>query len=67
MPPPANQIVYVKARKPDQLFPLELFDTVWVQGTMQTESFSSELGRAGYSIIADSVEPYQEDAVIMPE
>ncbi|MDF1614149.1 DUF3299 domain-containing protein [Desulfurivibrio dismutans] len=66
-PPPANQIVYVKASRPGELFELDLFDTVWVQGTMQTANFSAELGEAGYTIMADKVEPYQDDSVIVLE
>ncbi len=64
-PPPANQIVYIKSREPDMMFELELFDTVWVKGTMQTQSFTDdELGKAGYTIIADGIEPYEDDSVI---
>lgn len=66
-PPPANQIVYIKASRPGEMFQLDLFDTVWVQGTMQTANFSAELGEAGYTIIADQVDPYQDESVIVLE
>ncbi|ADH84782.1 DUF3299 domain-containing protein [Desulfurivibrio alkaliphilus] len=66
-PPPANQIVYIKAARPGELFELELFDTVWVQGTMHTAGFSAELGEAGYTMIVDKVEPYTDGGAIVLE
>ncbi len=54
-PPPANQIVYVKAAK---AFDIKgQFDPVWVTGRMKTEFASTGLADAGYSIDADAVEP----------
>ena len=55
-PPPANQLVMVSARKPwpgDQLW-----DAVWVTGTMRTQLQSTNLGQTGYSIAADEMEVY---------
>ena len=65
-PPPANQTVYIKAAAVGG-FKLELFDTVWITGTMRAESFSAELAQAGYTIYADQVEPYQDDSVLILE
>ncbi len=57
-PPPANQTVYVVTDE-KQAYRGELFDTVWVTGTIKVEKLSSEMGDAGYRIEATKVEPYQ--------
>lgn len=56
-PPPPNQIVYVKSPKPVKSD--GLFMAVWITGKLATERKDSELGLAGYSMVADSVEPYK--------
>ena len=56
-PPPSNQTIYVVTEK-DNAYEGELFDTVWVTGTIKVERSSSELGEAGYRIDASKVEPY---------
>jgi len=56
-PPPANQLVLVNSSKP---WPSdELWDAVWVTGTMRTQLQSTDLGQTGYSIIADDMEVYE--------
>lgn len=57
-PPPSNQTVYVVTSE-DHAYEGELFDTVWVTGTIRVEKLSSELGDSGYRIDASKVEPYQ--------
>jgi hypothetical protein len=57
-PPPANQIVHVVMRE-GKAFEGELFDTVWVSGTMQVERLSNELGDAGYRLDNATVTPYE--------
>lgn len=57
-PPPANQTVYVVTDE-DRAYQGELFDIVWVTGTMNVERISSEVGDAGYRIQATKVEPYE--------
>ncbi len=57
-PPPANQIVYVKAAQPFDI--KGQFDPVWVTGTMKTDFASTGLADAGYTIEADSVDPRQK-------
>lgn len=55
-PPPANQLVMVSSKKPwpsDQLW-----DAVWVTGTMRTQLQSTNLGDTGYSISAVDMEVY---------
>jgi len=58
-PPPANQTVHV-VTVDGAPFRGELFDTVWVTGTLQVKHTSSEVGDAGYTIQADKIEPYEE-------
>lgn len=56
-PPPANQLVMVKTAKPwpgDQLW-----DPVWVTGTMRTQLQSTNLGQTGYFITAEEMEVYE--------
>lgn len=57
-PPPANQTVYVVTDE-GHAYEGELFDTVWVTGTLRVDKLSSELGDAGYRIEARLVEPYE--------
>ncbi|MEP3635874.1 MAG: DUF3299 domain-containing protein [Paracoccaceae bacterium] len=55
-PPPANQLVMVNTSKPwpgDQLW-----DPVWVTGTLRTQLQSTKLGQTGYSITAEEMEVY---------
>lgn len=59
-PPPANQIVYVRAQGRNVQV-RRLFDTVWVTGVMKVEHASSELGEAGYTLDALKVEPYETE------
>lgn len=56
-PPPANQIVYVQTADG---YPMkELFDPVWVTGTIRTQAHLNEVGDAGYTLRAEKVEAYQ--------
>lgn len=57
-PPPANQTVHVVTDE-NHAYQGQLFDTVWVTGTMRVEKVSSELGEAGYRIDARKVEPFE--------
>ena len=55
-PPPPNQLVVVRARTPwpnDQLW-----DPVWVEGTLRTQLQSTELAETGYALTADFMEIY---------
>lgn len=55
-PPPANQIIHVQTQGG---FPIsELDEPVYVSGLMRTQKHDSELGSAGYTLYAGSVEPY---------
>jgi hypothetical protein len=55
-PPPANQLLMVNAAKP--WLGDELWDPVWVTGTMRTQLQPTKLGKTGYSISTDDMEIY---------
>lgn len=57
-PPPANQIIYVKAAKGFDV--KGSFDAVTVTGTIKADTAFTGLADAGYSIDADSVETREE-------
>ncbi len=52
-PPPPNQIVYGTSKKG---LDNQLFDALWVYGTMGIETISSELAESGYTMRVDRVE-----------
>jgi hypothetical protein len=55
-PPPANQIVYVKL---SEAVPIDnLYDAVWVIGTLTTKGWEGDLATVGYSLVGLSVSPY---------
>jgi hypothetical protein len=55
-PPPANQIVYVKFSK---AVPIDnLYDAVWVTGTLTTKGWKGDLATVGYSLTGINVSPY---------
>lgn len=55
-PPPSNQIVYVETQGGFELG--NSSDPVYVTGTLMIEHQESELGSAGYTLYAGSIEPY---------
>jgi hypothetical protein len=55
-PPPANQIVHVVLSKPAH--GLRAMDVVWISGKMQAKRVASYMGKSGYHMTADKVEPY---------
>jgi hypothetical protein len=57
-PPPANQIIYVKADKGFEV--AGQFDPVTVTGTIKTETAFTGIADAGYSIDAETVEPRKQ-------
>ena len=60
-PPPANQIVHVKAAIPAK--GLRSMDTVWITGTLRTERRDTDMGVSGYTVDGASVERYVEPPV----
>ncbi len=55
-PPPANQIVHVRANTP--LKGWRSMDAVWVNGTLKAARSDSAMGASGYSIADPVVERY---------
>jgi hypothetical protein len=55
-PPPANQIVHVKAQAP--LKGWRTMDAVWVSGTLQAARADTAMGASGYLIADPVVERY---------
>lgn len=56
-PPPPNQIIHV-TYKPG--FTLDaLYEPVWVQGTLKTESVENDVASSSYTLISEQVEPYE--------
>ena len=56
-PPPTNQVAYVKFPKGAPV--ADLWDAIWVYGSIRAESKTAEGNTAGYSIEADKIEVYQ--------
>lgn len=57
-PPPANQIIYVRFEPGTKVE--NLYDAIWVTGTLSTESVIHELASSGYALEAFVIEPYEE-------
>jgi hypothetical protein len=57
-PPPANQTVYVLTEAGKGTAP-DLFDVVWVTGTMSVNRIDNDIAEAGYTIYASDVAPYE--------
>jgi hypothetical protein len=57
-PPPANQVIHVVADRPVAL--AEGMQAVWVEGVIELDTLSTEMGDAGYRLRASKVEPYGE-------
>lgn len=57
-PPPPNQIIYVKFPKgaPVQ----ELWDVIYVVGTLKTETINHELAETAYVIEGSEIEAYDD-------
>lgn len=55
-PPPANQIIHVKAAKPAAGF--QSMSAVWVEGTLGVRRGDSSMGVSGYTLAATKVEKF---------
>ncbi|KXI30086.1 DUF3299 domain-containing protein [Paraglaciecola hydrolytica] len=55
-PPPPNQIVYVKFSSGVPIS--NLYDAVWVTGTLSTASWQGDLATVGYSLTGISLSQY---------
>ncbi|MDF2179156.1 DUF3299 domain-containing protein [Aliiglaciecola sp. CAU 1673] len=56
-PPPANQIVYVQFEKGALID--NLYDAVWITGTLSTQGWSGDIATVGYRLKGIKVEPYE--------
>lgn len=57
-PPPANQTVYVLTEAGTGFRP-ELFEVIWVTGTMSVARIDNDVAEAGYTLYASTIEPYE--------
>jgi hypothetical protein len=59
-PPPANQTVLVEATTGITVQIRQAFDTVWVTGRLAVHRTDTGLAKAGYTLTATEVSPYDE-------
>ena len=57
-PPPPNQIIYVRFKDGAPI--QQLWDVVYIVGTLKTETVSHELAEVGYVIEGTGLEDYEE-------
>ncbi|USD65574.1 DUF3299 domain-containing protein [Vibrio sp. SCSIO 43136] len=57
-PPPPNQIIYVKFEKGAPI--QQLWDVIYVVGTLKTETTNSDLAETGYLIDGTAIEEYDD-------
>jgi hypothetical protein len=57
-PPPPNQIIYVRFKDGAPI--QQLWDVVYIIGTLKTESVSHDLAEVGYVIEGTALEEYEE-------
>lgn len=55
-PPPSNQIIYVRFSKGVPI--TNLYDAVWVTGTLSTEGWVGDIASVGYSMTGISLSPF---------
>jgi hypothetical protein len=60
-PPPANQMVYVTLAKGQELAADSLYAAIWATGRLGIQHTSNDLGDAGYSMEAATIEEYKEE------
>ncbi len=59
-PPPPNQTVFAAAAQEGDTVQLPgLYEAIWLQGVIRTQTATSDLADAAYTISIESVEPYQ--------
>ena len=56
-PPPPNQIIYVTSEEGVEVG--GMYEPMWITGTLQTASLSSDLADVGYMMTLDETEPYE--------
>lgn len=56
-PPPSNQIVHVTFEEPISMD--EVYDAVWIEGILTTESWRGDIAAVGYRLKGISVSPFE--------
>lgn len=56
-PPPPNQIIFVSA-DPAATIP-DIYEPVWLEGTLSTGRFDTEMGNSAYELSLSKLEPYE--------
>ncbi|MDY7548067.1 DUF3299 domain-containing protein [Glaciimonas sp. Gout2] len=57
-PPPANQIIHVNST--NAIKGVRTMDAVWISGVLNVKPTSTDMGDAGYSLVAQNVEMYKD-------
>ena len=60
-PPPANQVVHVRAGNEETIASRSWWQTVWVIGRLNLEKNKNDLASSNYVITAERVEPYEAE------
>jgi len=55
-PPPPNQIVFVKANPAADVE--NIYEPFWLEGTLKTGEFNSDLANTAYELVLNKIEPY---------
>lgn len=55
-PPPPNQMLFVKADPAAKIE--DIYEPVWLEGTISTGRFDSDLGNSAYELTLSKIEPY---------
>ncbi|HET6473530.1 MAG TPA: DUF3299 domain-containing protein, partial [Pseudomonadales bacterium] len=61
-PPPSNQMVLIHLDKPMKVEDVWNHGAVWVTGILHTDGAKTDVAAAGYSMKAEKLEPYDENA-----
>jgi uncharacterized protein len=57
-PPPPNQMAHVMLQR-NRKVEVNLWDPVWITGTLKIESIESPYGVVGYQVAAERIQPYE--------
>ena len=55
-PPPPNQMLFVRAQPAARID--DIYEPVWLEGTLSTGRFDSDLGNSAYELTLSKIEPY---------
>jgi hypothetical protein len=56
-PPPSNQIVYVRFTEGVNIG--DLYDAVWITGTLSTSGWEGDIASVGYTLSGNAIEPFE--------